>query len=238
MRGVSKNCFEEIFIMTIKLSVDQVKSILINAGQTIIEEKRTGNDLGILLRLSNGCIVNCWDRGTANCQGKNAAGIEKILINTTGTTPNNRKVFVVYGHDINARTQLEAMLRRWDLEPLILDQLISSGQTIIEKLEEYTQKANFGIVLATPDDIGYPKNDDTKKRYRVRQNVVLELGMLLSRIGRDKVAILLSQAEDMERPSDIDGLLYIPFKDNVEEAKLSLAKEMQNNGYNLDIAKL
>jgi len=42
----------------------------------------------------------------------------------------------------------------------------------------------------------------------------------------------------MERPSDIDGLLYIPFKDNVEEAKLSLAKEMQNNGYNLDIAKL
>ena len=124
------------------------------------------------------------------------------------------------------------------MEPLILDQLISSGQTIIEKLEEYTQKANFGIVLATPDDIGYPKNDDTQKRYRVRQNVVLELGMLLSRIGRDKVAILLSQAEDMERPSDIDGLLYIPFKDNVEEAKLSLAKEMQNNGYNLDIAKL
>lgn len=129
-------------------------------------------------------------------------------------------------------------MRRCDLEPLILDQLISSGQTIIEKLEEYTQKANFGIVFATPDDIGYPKNDDTQKRYRVRQNVVLELGMLLSRIGRDKVAILLSQAEDMERPSDIDGLLYIPFKDNVEEAKLSLAKEMQNNGYNLDIAKL
>lgn len=130
------------------------------------------------------------------------------------------------------------MLRRWDLEPLILDQLVSSGQTIIEKLEEYTSQANFGIVLATPDDIGYPKSDEAKKRYRVRQNVVLELGMLLSKIGRNKVAILLSQAEDMERPSDIDGLLYIPFKDNVEEAKLSLAKEMQNNGYSLDIAKL
>ena len=194
--------------MTINLSIDQAKAILINAGQTIIEEKRTGNNLGTLLRLSNGCIVNCWDKGTTNCQGKNATEVEKILTNTVGTIP------------------------------LILDQLISSGQTIIEKLEEYTQKANFGIVLATPDDIGYPKNDDTQKRYRVRQNVVLELGMLLSRIGRDKVAILLSQAEDMERPSDIDGLLYIPFKDNVEEAKLSLAKEMQNNGYNLDIAKL
>ena len=62
--------------------------------------------------------------------------------------------------------------------------------------------------------------------------------MLLSKIGRNKVAILLSQAEDMEKPSDIDGLIYIPFKENVEEAKLSLAKEMQNNGYSLDIAKL
>ena len=68
--------------------------------------------------------------------------------------------------------------------------------------------------------------------------MVLELGMLLARIGRSKVAILLSQAEEMERPSDIEGLIYIPFKENVEEAKVSLAKEMRNNGYTIDIANL
>ena len=62
--------------------------------------------------------------------------------------------------------------------------------------------------------------------------------MLLAKIGRSKVAILLSQAENMEAPSDIQGLIYIPFKDNVEEAKLSLAKEMRSNGYEIDIAKL
>ena len=224
--------------MAINITLEQVKALLKTVNQTILEEKRSGNDLGTVLKLSNGCIINCWDKGTANCQGKNAEKITTLLSGTTASSIQNRKVFVVYGHDNNARTQLEAMLRRWDLEPLILDQLISSGQTIIEKLEEYTQQANFGIVLATPDDIGYPKNDESKKQYRVRQNVVLELGMLLSRIGREKVAILLSQAEDMEKPSDIDGLIYIPFKDNVEETKLSLAKEMQNNGYALDIAKL
>ena len=224
--------------MAINITLEQVKALLKTVNQTIVEEKRSGNDLGTVLKLSNGCIINCWDKGTANYQGKNAEKITTLLSGTTASSIQNRKVFVVYGHDNNARTQLEAMLRRWDLEPLILDQLISSGQTIIEKLEEYTQQANFGIVLATPDDIGYPKNDESKKQYRVRQNVVLELGMLLSRIGRDKVAILLSQAEDMEKPSDIDGLIYIPFKDNVEETKLSLAKEMQNNGYALDIAKL
>lgn len=231
------------------MTKEEVRNILTGNGFEIREEKRTGNDLGTVYRLTNGCIVNCWDTGKVNCQGKNREEVEPLLLGTTGSInkanhlpaksiARNKKVFVVYGHDLNARTQLEAMLRRWELEPLILDQMVSSGQTIIEKLEEYTSQATFGIVLATPDDIGYPKKDETQKRYRVRQNVVLELGMLLSKLGRNKVAILLSQAEDMEAPSDIQGLLYMPFKENVEEAKLSLAKEMQNNGYTLDIAKL
>ena len=224
--------------MDLKFNVEQVKDVLKTNKHTVVRENRNGNDLATVLTLSNGCIVNCWDSGKVNFQGKNVEEINQLFNNPTPISEMNKKVFVVYGHDTNARTQLEAMLRRWDLEPLILDQLVSSGQTIIEKLEEYTNQANFGIVLATPDDIGYPRSDESKKQFRVRQNVVLELGMLLSKIGRDKVAILLSQAEEMEKPSDIQGLIYIPFKENVEEAKLSLAKEMQNNGYELDIVKL
>jgi len=37
------------------------------------------------------------------------------------------------------------MLRRWGLEPLILDQLTSGGQTIIEKLESVRNEVNFAI---------------------------------------------------------------------------------------------
>lgn len=224
--------------MAINLSIEQVKNLLKRAEQTISSENRTGNDLGTVLKLTNGCNVNCWDKGTVNCQGKNSSEIEKLLSSQTIGVPINNKVFVVYGHDKNARTQLEAMLRRWDLEPLILDQLPSDGSTIIEKLEKYTNQADFGIVLATPDDIGYAKNNEANKKYRVRQNVVLELGMLLAAKGRSKVAILLSQAEDMESPSDINGLIYIPFKDNVEDAAISLAKEMNKNGYTIEISKL
>lgn len=224
--------------MAINLSIEQVKNLLKRAGQTISSENRTGNDLGTVLKLTNGCNVNCWDKGTVNCQGKNSSEIEKLLSSQTIGVLINNKVFVVYGHDKNARTQLEAMLRRWDLEPLILDQLPSDGSTIIEKLEKYTNQADFGIVLATPDDIGYAKNNEANKKYRVRQNVVLELGMLLAAKGRSKVAILLSQAEDMESPSDINGLIYIPFKDNVEDAAISLAKEMNKNGYTIEISKL
>lgn len=224
--------------MSLKLTLEQVKATLKFNKCVITSEERTGNNLGTKLILSNGCIVNCWDKGTVNCQGKEAKNIENILLNNNGSLPKNNKVFVVYGHDKNARTQLEAMLRRWDLEPLIIDQLPSDGGTIIEKLEKYTNQVEFGIVLATPDDVGYAKNNEDKKKYRVRQNVVLELGMLLATIGRPRVAILLSQAENMESPSDINGLIYIPFKENVEEAALSLAKEMNRNGYNIEVLKL
>lgn len=218
------------------MTLDEVKTILKSNNQLIKSEKRSGNDFATVLYLENGCIVNHWDKGNVNFQGKNCDIVKPLF--DTSIKKSNKKVFVVYGHDMVARTQLEAMLRRWDLEPLILDQLVSSGQTIIEKLEEYTNQVNFGIVLATPDDIGYAKNKEEDKKFRVRQNVILELGMLLSTIGRSKVAILLSQAEDMESPSDIQGLIYIPFKDNVEETKLSLAKEMQNNGFTIDLNKL
>lgn len=224
--------------MIIQLTLEQTKNILKNSGYVISNESRTGNNIGTKLTLTSGCIVNCWDKGTVNCQGKNASEIETILSQDPSGVPQNNKVFVVYGHDRNARTQLEAMLRRWDLDPLILDQLPSDGGTIIEKLEKYTNQADFGIVLATPDDIGYAKSNETEKKYRVRQNVVLELGMLLATKGRSKVAILLSQTEDMEAPSDINGLIYIPFKENVEEASLSLAKEMNRNGYTIEISKL
>ena len=151
----------------------------------------------------------------------------------------NNRVFVVYGHDQTARTQLETMLRRWGLEPLILDQLPSKGQTIIEKLEEYSEDVGFAVVLATPDDQGHRRDYPDEITFRARQNVVLELGMMLKYLGRHKVAILLKGQENMEKPSDIHGLIYIPFKDDLQkEAGPNLAKEMIEQGFDITVKNL
>jgi predicted nucleotide-binding protein len=93
-------------------------------------------------------------------------------------------------------------------------------------------------VLATPDDEGHRAGHTDEKSFRARQNVVLELGMLLSTLGRRKVAILLKEQGRMERPSDIQGLIYIPFKDDVKDARVLLAKEMVAQGYQIDIKNL
>lgn len=223
---------------------EEVLGILQDNSFILDEEKPIPH--GVQFSFRNGSKVSVYDKGTVTPQGQHIDEVKSLLglaapngaAATVSTKAVRKKVFVVYGHDPDSRSQLEAMLRRWELEPLILDQLPSEGQTIIEKLEKHTSEANFAVILATPDDIGYRDGHEDEKAHRARQNVVLELGMMLSRLGRKNVAILLKQQENMERPSDIQGLIYIPFKDSVTDGAVLLAKEMAAQGYKIDIGRL
>ena len=217
--------------MTFESIVNKLES---SSLYKIVEQRDTSNSKQI--RLDNGAIINCFNNGNHNIQGKNVQEMRDYL-NNTSPKSKNRKVFVVYGHDDIAKTQLEALLRRWDLEPIILDQQASGGQTIIEKLEEFGSDISYAIVLATPDDIGKDKNE-LKEKLRVRQNVVLELGMFLAKLGREKVAILLKEAENFEKPSDIQGLIYIPFQKKVDDVAISLIRELTRQGFSIDSSKI
>jgi predicted nucleotide-binding protein len=227
-------------------ALDRIKSALQAANLPIKSESRLPNNTGAQLKLQIGAIVNCYDNGNFNVQGKHKEEVQAAFASSgpslsseaSGASPNSN-VFVVYGHDVDARHQLEATLRRWGLEPIILDQMPSEGATLIEKLENYSMNVGFGVVLATPDDVGHAKGKESEKAFRARQNVVLELGMLLARLGRKRVAILLRDQDSMERPSDIQGLIYIPFKSDIaKEAGVLLAKEMALHGYKINISKL
>ncbi|WP_171231005.1 TIR domain-containing protein [Ruegeria sp. HKCCA6707] len=227
--------------------IDALKGLITASG---IQGAWQENNGGFNFRSQKGGVLGFWPSTcTVSVQGKSPGKeeLDAVLAGADTAAPAaeakadkpNRRVFVVYGHDDGARTQLDAMLRRWGLEPVILDQLPSKGQTIIEKLEDYTEDVGFGVVLATPDDMGHAKDHEDQNAYRARQNVVLELGMLLVKLGRPKVAILLGAQVEMERPSDIQGLIYIPFKDNLEkEAGTLLAKEMAEQGYEIDVKNL
>lgn len=70
------------------MTKDQVRQLLESNGYSINKEERTGNDLGTVYRLSNGCIVNCWDSGKVNCQGKNKAEVEQLLSRKQGDISN------------------------------------------------------------------------------------------------------------------------------------------------------
>jgi predicted nucleotide-binding protein len=65
--------------------------------------------------------------------------------------------------------------------------------------------------------------------------VIFEMGFFFAALGRSRVDVLVD--EHVERPSDIDGLVYIPL-DSGGGWKLALGKELSQAGIDVNYSKL
>ena len=81
--------------------------------------------------------------------------------------------------------------------------------------------------------MGYAKSQGPdKSEPRARQNVVLEMGMVLAALRRPNVVIL--KKGHLEIPSDVHGIIYIGFNDHVKETIPKLVERLNEAGFNLD----
>jgi predicted nucleotide-binding protein len=140
----------------------------------------------------------------------------------------SRRVFVVHGHDEGARETGARFLERLGFEPIILHEQSSQGRTVIEKVEAHGN-VGFAVVLLTPDDEGCSTQGNPQPR--ARQNVVLELGYFIGRLGRDRVCAL--KRGEVEIPSDFHGVVYEQF-DASGSWKLALGRELRAAGFEID----
>ena len=145
-----------------------------------------------------------------------------------GVLPNSKQVFVIHGSDHGIKSEIARFLENLGLEPVILHEQTDQGRTIIEKFEQSTQ-ADFAVALLTPDDVGGTNQSNLQPR--ARQNVILELGYFIGKLGRSRVCAL--RQGDVEIPSDISGVLYIPLYDG-DSWKLALIRELKNAGFDVD----
>lgn len=153
---------------------------------------------------------------------------------------NLQQIFIVHGHDTESRDQLELCLRRLGLEPFILMNSSGGGKTIIEALEGKIGKdfsTDFGIVLMTPDDMGHAiKDGEEKAEPRARQNVILETGMLLSSLTRERMALVVKG--HIELPSDLQGIIHFGFNNHIKEVVNKLCRRLRECGFDLDPDKI
>lgn len=196
-----------------------------------------------------GEILNWWpSKGTLQYQGKNVDTFKAILSpHLSGVVPsvivpttneNGKRIFIVHGHDTAARDQLELILMRLGLQPFILQNSEAGSKTIVEALEVNIYKESaLGIILMTPDDYGYSKNQtEADRQPRARQNVILEMGMVMASLGRERMLILKKGA--LELPSDAAGILYHEFNDHVKETVPKLVQRLQQLGFEIDTNKI
>ena len=149
----------------------------------------------------------------------------------------SNSVFIVHGKDRRSVKELQSMLKEFGLDPIVLYEQPSGSRTIIEKLEKYSN-VGYVFVILTPDDRG----GSFKKRsrlsgvnilegmdFRARQNVILEFGYFIGKLGRERVCCLYKGK--VELPSDMQGIAYVPFEESVQEARDMIIKELRAAGY-------
>ncbi len=190
------------------------------------------SDLIKEILLDKRSVVDITDKLLEEAQ--NVLDTTAELGNKIPATYSNHKVFIVHGRDHNLLTQVENVLMKLGLDPIVLQEQANNGKTIIEKIEECTD-VGFGIVLYTPCDEGRLKSEGGELKPRARQNVVLEHGYLMAKLGRERVCCLVS--DDVEFPSDIQGVVYTSAK-NVGQWKYEIAKELKAAGFSIDTSKL
>jgi predicted nucleotide-binding protein len=146
-------------------------------------------------------------------------------------------IFIVHGHNNEMKESTARFIEKIGLKAIILHEQASNGRTIIEKFTDHSN-VSFAIVLLSADDLAFKRDDKPENSmFRARQNVILELGFFLGKIGRERVVVLHEKVSNLEIPSDYSGVIYVPF-DDYGNWRLSVMKELNAVGFNVDANKL
>jgi hypothetical protein len=145
----------------------------------------------------------------------------------------SQKVFIVHGHDELSLERVARFVLELELKPVILKEQAGGANAIIQKLKTYSD-VDYAIVLMTPDDFGGIAKNPSDIKPRARQNVMLELGYMLEKLGQNKMCILSKGG--VEIPSDFSGVMTIDL-DAGAGWKIELAKALKFGGLEVDFDK-
>lgn len=132
----------------------------------------------------------------------------------------SNRIFISHGRSEEWR-KLQAYLEK-DLEKntLELAQEANLGRTILQKLYEESRKCSIAVIVMTGDDKAVAGET------RARENVMHEIGFFQGFYGLNNVILLHESGVNI--PSNIHGLVYIPFpKDTIEATFGAVLRELK-----------
>jgi predicted nucleotide-binding protein len=168
----------------------------------------------------------------------------KLTTNSSVITPQNvasalrskpRRIVVASGTD-EALKSVTGTLIKIGLAPIIMNEEPSQGKKIVERFSDYAD-AGFAVVLLSPEVYVYPKGEEATKRQRsARQDVILMLGFLLGKLGKDRVLVLYKETPNFAFPKDFEGVKFTAL-DERGSWILALIRELTKCGYSVDAAR-
>lgn len=85
------------------------------------------------------------------------------------------------------------------------------GATIVEMLENAAVEHDFAVIILARDDVVSKDASDAGVR-KARDNCVFEAGLFMAALGRER-CFLANSVEQRDLPSDLSGVISIPFKE-------------------------
>lgn len=131
--------------------------------------------------------------------------------------------------------ELQAALE-YDCESSVWNQTFTPGSYTLEALQRQLMQSDFGVFVFSPDDVTIMRQVE---RSSVRDNVILELGLFIGRLGRERAFFLVPRDNrDLHIPTDLLGitpLTYDPQHSNssagIASAALKVRKAIENAGF-------
>lgn len=118
--------------------------------------------------------------------------------------PPPRRVFISHGRGVDWHKVQAYIEKDVRIDTLELAQEANRGRTVLQKLNEEAAKCSYAVIVMTGDDeLG------DGERPRARENVMHEIGFFQGKYGLENVCLLYEEGTNI--PSNIHGLVYIPF---------------------------
>ena len=131
-----------------------------------------------------------------------------------------RRVFVSHGRATYWYAVQNYIEKDLEIDTLELAQQPNEGRTVLQKLQEESDKCSFAVIVMSGDD------RDADGVARARENVVHEIGWFQAKYGLSGVALLHEEGTNI--PTNIAGVVYVPFpRDHVEATFGVLLRELQ-----------
>jgi predicted nucleotide-binding protein len=132
---------------------------------------------------------------------------------------------------------ISVSLTKLGLAPVLMREEPSRGRKIVDRFADYAD-VGFAVVLLSPDDFVYAREEESAKRkLRPQQDVVFTLGFLIGKLGKSNVLVFYRECENFASLADFEGIKFTAFDDR-DSWKLALIRELTNAGYTIDVERM
>jgi len=116
---------------------------------------------------------------------------------------------------------VQGLLEPRGIEPTLWNQGVFGLNTSgLESLMKACRDFDYACFVLRKDDVAVSRG---RKTYTVRDNVILEIGLFLGALGRNRVFVVFERGNKPKLPSDLDGISFLDYDPGREDKNLKAA---------------